>query len=77
MVFKVIAILAVLFIIYLLFFKKSRESDVGLKEQKNSKDKIEDIMEECPTCNTFVSKKEAILSNGKYFCSKECLKWLF
>lgn len=73
MIFKVLAILAVLFLVYLLFFKKSRESDVDKKANK-SKDKIEDIMEECPTCNTFVSKKEAILSSGKYYCSKECLK---
>lgn len=74
MVFKVLAIIAVLFIVYLLFFKKSRESDVHLKEEKKKNDKIEDIMEECPTCSTFVSKKEGILSNGKYYCSKECLK---
>lgn len=73
MVFKVLAIIAVLFIIYLLFFKKSRESEVTSKKRKED-DKIADIMEECPTCKTYISKNEAILSNGKYFCSKECLK---
>ena len=34
---------------------------------------ITDEMVECPTCKTYVSKKEAIVSNGKFYCSKECL----
>lgn len=73
MVFKIVAALIVLFMVYLLFFKKSRETDVNIKNNKKE-DKIADIMEECPTCKTYVSKNEAILSNGKYFCSKECLR---
>lgn len=68
MVLKVLAIGVVLFLIYILFFKKNRENSV-----KREDDKIEDIMVECPTCKTYVSKKEAILSNGQYYCSKECL----
>jgi uncharacterized protein len=72
MVFKVLAFIAVLFVIYLLFFKKSRETEINNKKRAKE-DKIEDVMEECPTCKTYISKKEAILSNGKYFCSKECL----
>jgi uncharacterized protein len=50
-------------------FKKGREKSVSKKEDE----KIEDIMVECPTCSTYVSKKEAILSNGHYYCSKDCL----
>jgi uncharacterized protein len=69
MVLKVIAILAVLFLIYIVLFKKDREKEVTKKEDE----KIEDIMVECPTCGTYVSKKEGILSNGKFYCSKECL----
>jgi len=69
MIFKILAILAVLFLVYIVLFKKDREKEVNKKEDE----KIEDIMVECPTCGTFVSKKEGILSNGKYFCSKECL----
>lgn len=67
MILKIIAVLAVLFFVYLIFFKKNREQTVKKKEP------IEDVMEECPTCQTFISKKEAILSNGKFYCSKECL----
>lgn len=71
MIFKILLFLLALFLVYLVFFKKSREQQV--KQNDNSKTD-EDIMVECPTCKVFVSKKEAILSNGRYFCSKECLK---
>lgn len=73
MIFKILAVLAVLFLVYIVFFKKNREA--GLKNKRDDKYKeITDTLEECPKCGTFVSKDEAILSNGKYFCSRECLK---
>lgn len=71
MILKILAIIAVLFLVYLVFFKKNREQTVGRKKKD---EKIEDVMVECPTCKTFVSKKEGILSNGNFYCSKECLK---
>ena len=64
MIYKIIFVALVLFLIYLIFFKKSRKKDQNL---------ISDEMVECPTCSTFVSSKEAILSNGKFYCSKDCL----
>lgn len=70
MILKIIAVIAVLFLVYLVFFKKGREESIGKKKE----DKIEDILVECPSCKTFVSKNEGILSNGRYYCSKECLK---
>lgn len=73
MVFKALTVIIILFIVYILFFKKKRESEIGNKKPKKE-ETIADIMEECPTCKTYVSKKEAILSNGKYYCSKECLQ---
>ncbi len=69
MILKILAVAVVLFLVYIFFFKKSRETDIKDKGQ----DKIEDIMVECPKCGTYVSKKEGILSNGQFFCSKECL----
>jgi len=69
MILKVLAIAVVLFLIYIVLFKKDREKNVTKKEDE----KIEDVMVECPTCGTFISKKEAVLSNGHFFCSKECL----
>ena len=69
MILKIIAIFVVLFLVYILFFKKNREKDI--KNKKN--EIIEDEMVECPTCKIFISQKEAILSNGKFYCSKDCL----
>ncbi|MCP4970798.1 MAG: hypothetical protein GY932_09430 [Arcobacter sp.] len=69
MIFKILAIAAVLFLVYIILFKKDREKNVTKKEDE----KIEDVMVECPNCKTFVSKKEAILSNGHFYCSKDCL----
>jgi uncharacterized protein len=68
---KLIAIGAVLFLVYLLFFKKTR---INNKDENNKYDEISDTLVECPTCKVYVSKDEAILSNGKYYCSKKCLK---
>ena len=73
MLLKIAALLGILFLIYILFFKKNRENTVGSQKNKEQ-DSLEDVMEECQKCGTYVSKKEAILSNGKYFCSKECLQ---
>ena len=70
MVFKIVALMAVGFLIYVVFFKKSREAQI----KKNKNEEISDTMVECPKCKVFVSKDDAILSNGRYFCSKECLR---
>lgn len=72
MIFKIALFIFILFLIYLIFFKKGREQQVH-QNVKTKKDN-EEIMVECPTCKVFVSKKEAILSNGRYYCSKECLE---
>lgn len=69
MVLKVLAILLAIFLVYIFFFKKSREDVVNNKKD----DLLEDDLVECPTCKTYVSQKEAILSNSKFYCSKECL----
>jgi len=70
-IFKILAFLFVIFLIYLVFFKRNRERQV--KQNERNRLEKEEIMVECPTCKVFVSKQEGILSNGSYFCSKECL----
>lgn len=71
MIFKLLAIVVVLILVYMVFFKKNREQDIAKKDEP---DQITDTLVECPTCGTYVSKDEGILSNGKYYCSKGCLK---
>jgi uncharacterized protein len=68
MVVKVFILGLILFVVYVVFFKKN------IKNNKKKHDEIIDTMIECPTCSTYVSKDDAIVSNGQYFCSKECLK---
>jgi uncharacterized protein len=71
LILKIIAIVAVLLLVYMLFFKNNRQKDV---KKDDTPDQLEDVMVECPTCSTYVSKDEAILSNGKYYCSSNCLR---
>jgi uncharacterized protein len=68
MIFKLLTIIAVIFFVYIIFFKKNREDSINKRD-----DEVIDTMEECPTCKTFISRDDAILSNGKYYCSNECL----
>lgn len=69
MILKFLAVAVVLFIVYIIFFKKNREKNIVKKKDI----KYEDDMLECPTCQTYISTKESILSNGKFYCSKDCL----
>lgn len=68
MLLKVLSIVVLGFFVYLIFFKKSRNPNI-----KKDDKLISDEMIECPSCKTFVSQKESIVSNGKFYCSKDCL----
>jgi uncharacterized protein len=72
MIFKILAIAVVLFLVYMVFFKKGRVQNKD-ESKASENEQITDTLVECPKCGTFFSKDEGILSNGKYFCSKECL----
>ncbi|MBX7490913.1 PP0621 family protein [Helicobacter turcicus] len=52
--------------IYFFFFKKPKTIHEKKEHKKDS------IMLECATCGTYVSSDEAIIQDGKYYCSKEC-----
>ena len=67
MLFKILAFLAVLIAIYLIFFK-TRVKGGAKKEDKDAENFVE-----CAKCGTFVEAKQSVLSGGKYVC-KECIK---
>jgi uncharacterized protein len=76
MIFKLIILAAVVYVVYILFFRDGNLLD-KVKEQKGkmSKSKKEEDIEtvvECHTCGVFVSVDEAILKDGHYYCSKKC-----
>ncbi|RBQ29896.1 PP0621 family protein [Aliarcobacter vitoriensis] len=68
MLLKILGLIIIGFLIYLIFFKKSRKNDI-----KKDDKLISDEMVECPTCKTFISQKEGIVSSGKFYCSNDCL----
>jgi len=67
MLFKILILAAIIFGVYYFFIKAK-----PIQNSKKNSDKDEDIMVECHKCKTYVSSKEAIIKNGKYYCSKEC-----
>ncbi len=67
---KLILLVAIIYAIFHFFIKPKPIQDK--KTTKEEQD--EDIMVECAKCKTYVSSKEAIIKNGKYYCSKECAK---
>ena len=75
MILKLLIIGAVIGGVYFLFFKTKPEVKVTKKTAKKSTKKIDaDEMVECATCGIYAEVEECILSNGKYYCSRECLE---
>lgn len=66
MLLKILLLIAVLFAVYWFFFKK--------KPLSSPPKEPSDEMVECARCGTFVSTRDALLSNGGYYCSRECLE---
>ncbi|MGM0623550.1 MAG: PP0621 family protein [Campylobacterota bacterium] len=62
---KLVFTVLVLVAIYYIFFKKPK--------QKKQNSELEDMVE-CSSCGVFTSSSEAIEKDGKFYCSKECLK---
>jgi len=74
MLIKLLIFIAIVFLIYIFFFKTQRKEEIS-KQKSHSKKVIEgDTMVECHACSTFVSHDEAIIKDGHYFCSKECAR---
>ena len=71
---KWLLVIGVVAFVYYAFIKKSSPlaGSKGDGSQKSNDDA--DEMVECARCGIFVELAEAIVSNGKYYCSQECLK---
>jgi len=73
MILKLLLIGALIVGVYFIFFKKKAPLMAERRNNKNTKDD-KDTMVECAECSVYVSLEEAIVSSGKYYCSQECLK---
>ena len=68
---KWLLIIGVIWFVYNFYIKKKSLSSSNSTQNQ----KLEDNdMVQCSTCKVYVEINEAILSNGKYYCSKECLR---
>lgn len=69
---KYLVVIGVIAFVYYFFIKK--KPVIGSDSSSNTTDAQADDMVECVVCGTYAPINESILSNGKYYCSKECLK---
>jgi len=69
MILKLLLVIGVIAVVYLFFIKK--KPIIGKKEKFNKQDSSD--MVECSECGIYAELGDSILSNSKYYCSKECL----
>ncbi len=64
---------AIVYAVYVLFFKSKNISSKSSNKSSKKDDSDSEEMVECCECGTFVATKEAFIKNGKFYCSKECM----
>ena len=52
--------------------KPKKAEGTDRKPKNKNGDKSAEVMVECAKCGTFISSKEALIKDGRYYCSKEC-----
>ena len=72
MILRLLLIIGVIGIVYFMFIKK-RPTQVNKSSSKKKDDLKANDMVECATCGVYSELQESILSDAKYYCSKECL----
>jgi uncharacterized protein len=68
---KWLVVIGVIVAVYFFFIKKKPQ--VSKNDKKQASNDAQEMVE-CAKCGVYVEVKEAILSNGKYYCSNECLR---
>ena len=63
----------VIAVVYFIYFKKKPQKTQGKSTKKKEKNSQAEDMIECASCGVYSELGESILSNGKYYCSNECL----
>jgi len=60
-------------LVYFIFIKKKPIAGENTKP-KHKKDKLnDDDMVACQKCGTYITLNDALIREGQYFCSNECL----
>lgn len=68
MLIKILFVVVAGLLIYKFFGGKFPKMGRTAQEKKLE----DDTLVECETCHTYVTVKESIIVNGKYYCSREC-----
>lgn len=71
---KWLLVIALVAAVYFFFIKKKPLPNENRPKNRDKKKPDEADMVECEKCGTYVSLGEALLKDGKYFCSSECMK---
>lgn len=68
-----VIIVALIAFIYFFYIKKKPSKVSTQTKNKKSEQKANDMVE-CETCHVYAQLDECIISNGKYYCSQECVE---
>ncbi|MEA3331138.1 MAG: PP0621 family protein [Campylobacterota bacterium] len=75
MILKLLLVIGVIAVVYFFFIKKKPiEAKKNKSNKKESSKPQSSEMMECVACGTYCEIDDMILSNAKYYCSKECLE---
>ena len=74
MILKILLVIAVIAIVYFMFIKKKPLKQNNKESNKQDEKPSSNDMVECSTCGVYSELDDSILSNGKYYCSKECIE---
>lgn len=64
-------VIGLIALVYFFFIKKK---PLNQANKHSGKKQDEADMVECSACGVYVSLDEALIRDGKYFCSHECMK---
>lgn len=68
-----LVVIALIAFVYFFFIKKKPIQKPNTQNKKNEKLQGNDLVQ-CPSCGVYTEVDDALLSSGKYYCSKECLE---
>jgi len=74
MILKLLLVVFVIAIVYFMLIKKKPQVQSQNQDAKKKDEIQSNEMVECSTCKIYCELDDAILSNGKYYCSNECLE---
>lgn len=69
-----ILVIVLIALVYFFFIKKKPLPGESQNSKKRKEKSDEADMVECKSCGTYITLHEALLRDGEYFCSDECLK---